>query len=82
LKEFRGKSAVSHLSARLLHWIIRAYQLTLSPVLGPACRYYPSCSEYTLQAIARHGPVRGVFLGFKRVMRCHPFSTGGVDPVP
>lgn len=82
MKAFRGKSAVRYLSARLLHYIIRAYQLTLSPVLGPACRYYPSCSEYTLQAIDRHGPVRGVFLGFKRVMRCHPFSTGGVDPVP
>ncbi|MFO7709237.1 MAG: membrane protein insertion efficiency factor YidD [Desulfobacterales bacterium] len=66
----------------MLHFTIRAYQLTLSPVLGPACRYCPSCSEYTLQAIDRHGPVRGVFLGFKRVMRCHPFSTGGVDPVP
>lgn len=82
MKELQAKSAVRYLAARLLHFTIRAYQLTLSPVLGPACRYYPSCSEYTLQAIDRHGPVRGVFLGFKRVMRCHPFSTGGVDPVP
>jgi uncharacterized protein len=68
--------------ARLLYWCIRAYQLTLSSVLGPVCRFYPSCSEYTLQAISRHGPVRGVLLGLKRVLRCHPFHAGGVDPVP
>ncbi|RPJ73059.1 MAG: membrane protein insertion efficiency factor YidD [Desulfobacteraceae bacterium] len=82
LKTLRGKSAVSCFSARLLHWVIRAYQLTLSPVLGPACRFYPSCSEYALQAISRHGPARGVLLGLKRVLRCHPFHAGGIDPVP
>ncbi|MCU0539207.1 MAG: membrane protein insertion efficiency factor YidD [Desulfobacterales bacterium] len=78
----QSQSAVSCFFARLLHGAIRAYQLTLSPVLGPACRFYPSCSEYTLQAISRHGPTRGLLLGLKRLLRCHPFHPGGVDPVP
>jgi putative membrane protein insertion efficiency factor len=62
--------------------LIKAYQYTLSPLLGPACRFYPSCSEYAHQAIMRHGPVRGLFLAVKRILRCHPFHPGGVDPVP
>jgi putative membrane protein insertion efficiency factor len=62
--------------------LIKAYQYTLSPLLGPACRFYPSCSEYAYQAIMRHGPVRGLFLAIKRILRCHPFHPGGVDPVP
>ena len=62
--------------------LIRAYQVTLSPFLGPACRFYPSCSEYAYQAVVRHGPLKGLFLAVKRVLRCHPFHPGGVDPVP
>ncbi|MCP4627245.1 MAG: membrane protein insertion efficiency factor YidD [bacterium] len=62
--------------------LIKAYQYTLSPLLGPACRFYPSCSEYAYQAIMRHGPGRGLFLAIKRILRCHPFHPGGVDPVP
>jgi putative membrane protein insertion efficiency factor len=62
--------------------LIRAYQLTLSPVLGPACRFYPSCSEYARQAIERHGAARGTWYAIKRLLRCHPFHPGGVDPIP
>jgi putative membrane protein insertion efficiency factor len=62
--------------------LIKVYQYTLSPLLGPACRFYPSCSEYAYQAIVRHGPVRGLFLAIKRILRCHPYHPGGVDPVP
>ena len=62
--------------------LIRAYQLTLSPFLGPACRFYPSCSEYAYQAVMRHGPLKGLLLAVKRILRCHPFHPGGVDPVP
>lgn len=62
--------------------VIRAYQLILSPVLGPACRYYPSCSEYAHQAITRYGVVKGTRLAVQRLLRCHPFHPGGVDPVP
>jgi hypothetical protein len=62
--------------------LIRVYQYTLSPFLGPACRFHPSCSEYAYQAIMRHGPMRGLLLAIKRILRCHPFHPGGVDPVP
>jgi len=62
--------------------LIRTYQVTLSPFLGPSCRFYPSCSEYAYQAIVRHGPVKGLLLAVKRILRCHPFHPGGIDPVP
>lgn len=61
---------------------IRAYQLLLSPLLGPRCRYYPSCSSYAVQAIERHGVLRGGGLAAWRLLRCNPFSRGGVDHVP
>lgn len=66
----------------ILIGLIRVYQVTLSPFLGPSCRFYPSCSEYAYQAIMRHGPVRGLLLAVKRILRCHPFHPGGVDSVP
>jgi len=62
--------------------LIRAYQLTLSPLIAPACRFHPSCSEYARQAIAGHGVVRGLALALRRVLSCHPFHPGGYDPVP
>lgn len=68
--------------ARALLLIIRLYQLTLSPLLGPACRFEPSCSRYTAECIRRHGPWRGTWLGLKRIARCHPFHPGGYDPPP
>ncbi len=61
---------------------IRSYQLVLSPILGPSCRFYPSCSEYTSQAIKQYGPLKGSYLGVKRLLRCHPFNPGGFDPLP
>ena len=61
---------------------IRGYQLFISPLLGPRCKYYPSCSEYTIQAIRVHGPLKGMALGAWRILRCNPFSHGGVDHVP
>lgn len=62
--------------------LVRLYQLTLSPLLGPRCRYWPSCSHYAAEALRVHGPLRGVWLGLKRILRCHPGSEGGIDPVP
>jgi putative membrane protein insertion efficiency factor len=62
-----------------LIWI---YRYCVSPMLGPRCRFYPSCSEYAQQAIERHGAVRGTLLSLKRVLRCHPWHCGGHDPVP
>ena len=67
---------------RLLMALIRGYQLAISPWLGRNCRFYPSCSQYTLEAIERHGAVKGLWLGMRRVLRCHPFHPGGHDPVP
>ena len=70
------------LCRQLLVGLIRVYQLVLSPLLGQRCRFYPSCSQYTLEAIERHGPFKGSWLGLRRVCRCHPLNPGGHDPVP
>ncbi len=61
--------------------LVRGYRYFISPLLPPACRFFPSCSTYTIQAIEKYGVLRGLFLGLRRVLRCHPFSRGGYDPV-
>ena len=66
----------------LLIALVRGYQLVLSPLLPAACRYYPSCSAYAVEALEKHGAWRGSWLAMKRVARCHPFRAGGYDPVP
>ncbi len=68
--------------AWLLSWPIIGYQKFLSPLLGPRCRYYPSCSNYALESIRVHGALKGMVLGTWRVLRCNPWSLGGVDHVP
>jgi uncharacterized protein len=66
----------------VLKYLIRGYQLAISPFLGPRCRFYPSCSHYAIEAIETHGALRGVWLTIKRISRCHPWHEGGFDPVP
>jgi putative membrane protein insertion efficiency factor len=61
---------------------IRLYQLVLSPFLGRQCRFYPTCSQYTREAIDKYGLLKGMSLGGRRLLRCHPFRPGGIDPVP
>lgn len=61
---------------------IRLYQMLISPLLGQRCRFYPSCSQYALEAIQKHGAVHGLALGARRLVKCHPFNPGGVDLVP
>lgn len=65
-----------------LIWLVRVYKLAISPFLGRSCRFHPTCSEYTLEALQKHGLVRGVWLAVKRIARCHPWHPGGFDPVP
>ncbi len=67
---------------RLVGGLILMYQRVISPLLGSACRYEPSCSEYTRIAIEKHGVSRGTWMGLRRISRCHPFHAGGYDPVP
>jgi putative membrane protein insertion efficiency factor len=70
------------LPRRLLMALVRAYRLLLSPWLGNACRFEPTCSGYTLEALERHGAAAGAYLGACRIARCHPWCRGGLDPVP
>lgn len=66
----------------MLAGVIRGYQILVSPILPPACRFYPTCSEYARQALLRHGLMKGTALAVRRVLRCHPWHPGGMDPVP
>ncbi|MFP5346664.1 MAG: membrane protein insertion efficiency factor YidD [Actinomycetes bacterium] len=75
-------SWVGRVPAYVLIGVVRAYQLLVSPLLGPTCRFYPSCSAYAVEALRRHGAVRGLWLTVRRLARCHPWNPGGVDPVP
>jgi putative membrane protein insertion efficiency factor len=67
---------------KVLIAFIRGYQLFVSPLLPPSCRFYPTCSSYCIQALEKYGMWRGGALGLRRVLRCHPFNPGGYDPVP
>ncbi len=66
----------------LLIALLRFYRYAISPMLGRNCRFHPTCSEYAIEAVQRHGALRGGWLALKRVGRCHPFNPGGYDPVP
>jgi putative membrane protein insertion efficiency factor len=75
-------AAINHAFCLALHVVIRGWQLLLTPVLPPSCRFEPSCSHYADEAIARHGPWRGLWLAARRLARCHPWGGSGYDPVP
>ncbi|HEY7674611.1 MAG TPA: membrane protein insertion efficiency factor YidD [Burkholderiales bacterium] len=66
----------------ILSLLIRGYRYSVSPFLGASCRFHPSCSAYALEAIERHGALRGVWIAVRRLIRCHPWNPGGYDPVP
>jgi uncharacterized protein len=67
---------------RLLIGLLRAYQYAVSPLLGRSCRFFPTCSDYAIEAIGRYGAIKGSYLAVRRVLRCHPWHPGGYDPVP
>ena len=81
LSAAEGRPAV-RLPSRLLAAVIRGYQRFVSPALPPSCRFHPSCSQYALEAVGRHGALKGTWLAVRRLARCHPFHPGGFDPVP
>ncbi|HLB52793.1 MAG TPA: membrane protein insertion efficiency factor YidD [Chlamydiales bacterium] len=64
----------------LFRFLIRLYQLLISPFIGSCCRFYPSCSDYALEAIEKYGPWKGIYRAFIRICKCHPFHQGGLDP--
>lgn len=70
------------LSAKILIKLVKGYQYLISPMLGSNCRYYPTCSSYTIEAIKLHGAAKGFAMGSWRILRCHPFAKGGYEPVP
>ena len=74
--------SLKSLLARPLIWLVRGYQLGISPMLPPSCRFHPSCSHYAIEALQRHGPIKGLWLSLRRVGRCNPWHPGGHDPVP
>ena len=67
---------------KVIQWLIRGYQRAISPLLGPRCRFYPSCSQYAFEALETHGLFKGLWLALRRIARCHPLNAGGFDPVP
>ena len=75
-------NAIGRAPRQMAHWLIRAYQVTLSSLVGRRCRYLPTCSHYADEAIARHGLWAGGWMGFGRVCRCHPWGGAGYDPPP
>jgi putative membrane protein insertion efficiency factor len=66
----------------ILIFLIKTYQKIISPILGPRCRFYPTCSNYAIEAIIKHGVIKGGALALKRLLKCHPFNKGGYDPIP
>ena len=77
-----GREELGIMIRWLLVMLVRFYQVAISPMLPPACRYYPSCSNYAIEALERHGALKGSWLAARRILRCHPFRPGGFDPVP
>jgi hypothetical protein len=73
---------LSRIISKLLVMPIRFYQMCISPLLGPCCRFTPTCSEYAKQAILKHGPIKGLGLAIWRILRCNPWGGSGYDPVP
>jgi putative membrane protein insertion efficiency factor len=75
------ESLFMQIGGKFVIMLVRVYQMCVSPFLLPCCRFYPSCSEYAIDAVNCHGPVKGLYLALRRLLRCHPWHRGGYDPV-
>lgn len=73
---------MTKIAKKIIIGLIRGYQLIISPMKAPSCRFSPTCSAYSIEAIEKHGILRGTYLALKRILKCHPFHEGGYDPVP
>lgn len=86
VQQHKSFESFLHFPERAARWLliaaVRGYQIVLSPLLPASCRYYPSCSAYAIEALQKHGAIRGGWLALRRIGRCHPFRPGGFDPVP
>lgn len=71
----------SEMFGKLLVMLVRIYQIFISPLTAPSCRFYPTCSEYAITAVKRYGPFKGTYMGIRRILRCNPWNPGGYDPV-
>ena len=80
MAEVKQKTKLNLLS-KIAIQLLRLYQLTISPLIGPSCRFYPSCSQYSIQAFENHGLVKGFYLSIKRLSKCHPGNGGGIDEI-
>ncbi|MBO5902200.1 MAG: membrane protein insertion efficiency factor YidD [Alistipes sp.] len=78
----RSLSVLKRILAFPLILLVRFYQLCLSPLKPPSCRFTPTCSQYAIEALRKHGPIKGLYLTVKRLLRCHPWGGSGYDPVP
>ena len=78
----RSLSACKHIASKPLIWLVRFYQVCISPLKPPCCRFTPTCSAYAIEALRKHGPIKGLLLAIWRVLRCNPWGGSGYDPVP
>lgn len=82
IKVVNTHKVVIIIMARILIWFVKAYQLLLSPFFGQQCRFYPTCSQYAIEVLQKHGAVRGTYYTVRRLLRCNPWHAGGHDPIP
>jgi putative membrane protein insertion efficiency factor len=75
------ENLLMHIGGRVFIALVRVYQVCIAPLMFPCCRFYPSCSEYAIDAVSRYGPLKGSYLALRRLLRCHPWHRGGYDPV-